>query len=315
MFGKALMRILVTGAAGFVGRHMIDDLTRHGHEPLALDVAFPDPTLAEPAARFTADIRDSAAIEAAFRTARPDACVHLSAIAFVPDGENRPETMLSVNIAGTMILLDTLKRHAPDCKTLVVSTAQIYAPQDHESPVAEDAPLAPANLYAVSKAASDIAALGYARRFGLPLLTARPNNHTGPGQSSSFVVPALIRQAQAIAAGRTPPVIHAGNLESQRVFADVRDVVVAYRLLLEHGAAGEAYNVSAGDNRKLGAILDRICAMAGIDPSRETDPDKVRPTDRSPVLNTEKIRGQTGWTPRIPFDQTLRDMLAEDDQP
>ena len=304
------MRVLVTGAAGFVGCHMINELTRHGHEPLALDVAFSGPLLAEPAACFTADIRDSTAVEAVFRTSRPDACVHLSAIAFVPAGDDRPETMLSVNIAGTLALLDTLKRCAPECKTLVVSTAQIYAPHDNEDPVAEDAPLAPANLYAISKAASDIAALGYARRFGLPLLTARPNNHTGPGQSSRFVIPALIRQAKAIAAGRTPPVIHAGNLESQRIFADVRDVAAAYRLLIERGAPGEAYNVSAGDNRKLVDILDQICEMVGIDPSLETDQDKIRPTDRSPVLNTEKIRARTGWTPRIPFDQTLRNMLA-----
>lgn len=292
---------------------MINELARHGHEPLALDIRFPAPPLADSAACFTVDIRDSVSIEKVFRTSQPDACVHLSAIAFVPAGVDRPETMLSVNIAGTMTLLDTLKRCAPGCKTIVVSTAQIYAPQDREAPLSEDAPFAPANLYAVTKAASDIAALGYARRFGLPLLTARPNNHTGPGQAAHFVVPALIRQVKAIAAGRTPPVIHAGNLDSQRIFTDVRDVAAAYRLLIEHGAPGEAYNVSGGDNRKLGDILDRMCDMAGIDPSRETDPDKVRPTDRSPVLNTGKIRAQTGWIPRIPFDQTLRDMFAEDD--
>ncbi len=305
------MRVLVTGACGFVGRHALRELAERGHEPYATDAVLSDPLPPEAAGGTAADLRDADALDRLVSSVRPDACLHLGALSFVPSGRADPEAMLSVNIAGTIGLLDALRRHAPACRTLVVSTAQIYAPATHDAWVAEDAPPAPATLYAVSKMAADLTALGYARRFGLPVLTARPNNHTGPGQSARFAIPSWIRQIRAVRAGQTPPVIRTGNLESRRVFMDVRDVARAYRLLIEQGEAGHAYNVSASDNLVLGRILDRLCVLAEIAPRLETDADAWRPADRSPLLSTEKIRERTGWAPRIPLEQTLRDMLFE----
>ncbi len=306
------MRILVTGAAGFVGQHLRHELVQNGHEPLGLDV----PSQLE-AQRgwidFPTDLRDAAAVDAVVRQLLPDACIHLGAVSFIPSGQTRPDTMLSVNISGTFALLEALKRRAPRCKTLVVSTAQIYAPAlDPSIPLDEEAPLAPPHLYAISKMAADLAALGYARRHGLPIMTARPNNHTGPGQSGRFVIPALLAQIKAIASRPSAPVVRVGNMESRRIFMDVRDVARAYRLLIEQGAAGEAYNVSHGDNVRLADVLDELCRMAHVQPRREVDPHLYRPTDQSPCLSADKLLAHTGWTPRIPLAQTLCDMMHEE---
>jgi GDP-4-dehydro-6-deoxy-D-mannose reductase len=307
------MRTLVTGAAGFAGRHMLRELARHGHEPYALDAHITENDPPAAAAVFENDIRDRAALERIVAQVQPEACIHLGALAFVPSGDVQPETMLSVNVGGTLTLLETLLRITPSCRTLVISSGQIYAPENGLIP--ETRPSAPANLYAVSKAAADLTALGFARRYGLPVMTARPNNHTGPGQSTRFVTPAMVEQVRAVMKREAPPVLHCGNLRSRRIFSDVRDVAVAYRLLIEQGEPGQPYNVSGAENVVLSDLLDRLCAMADIRPARQTDESKFRPEDYSPELDTAKIRERTGWSPRIPLDQTLRDMLFPENEP
>ena len=142
-------------------------------------------------------------------------------------------------------------------------------------------------------------------------MTARPNNHTGPGQAPPFAVAAFARQVRAIARGEAAAVVRTGNLESRRDLADVRDVVRAYRLLLEKGRPGEAYNVAAGNDVRMGDVLEELCRLAGVRPARETDPALYRPANESPRLDTGKLARDTGWAPLIPFEQTLRDMLSE----
>ncbi len=225
-----------------------------------------------------------------------------------------PDLVLSVNVRGTLNLLEAFRRHAPSARFLFVSTAQVYGMREEPAALDEEAPLAPLSMYAVSKAAADLAALAHAVHYGMPVMTARPSNHTGPGQAPRFAVAAFARQVREIAAGLRPAVIRTGNRESLRDFSDVRDVVRAYRLLLERGTPGRAYNIAGRTQVRIGDVLDRLCHLAGITPRIEDDPALMRPTDRAPVLDTARLRAETGWAPVYELDQTLRDMLDQDMQ-
>ena len=142
-------------------------------------------------------------------------------------------------------------------------------------------------------------------------MTARPNNHIGPGQSPDFVVPSLARQIKDIADGRSEPVVHVGNIESTRSFTDVRDVVRAYRLLIEKGESCKAYNISSQTEIRIRELLGKICRMLDVKPELRVDPDRFRPTDSSPSLDTTRIQDDIGWCPETELDQTLSDILAE----
>jgi GDP-4-dehydro-6-deoxy-D-mannose reductase len=304
------MRTLVTGAGGFAGRHLVRELAQNGHEVLAFDLSFASP-VAGASASHTGDLRDAGAVSRLLASTRPEGCVHLGGLSFVPAGKANPEIMLAVNVIGTLNLLEALRSQVPSCRLLVISTGQVYRPAPDAMPVKEEAPLLPLSVYAVSKAAADLATLAHSKQYGLQAMTARPNNHTGPGQSPQFAVPSFARQVKAIARGEAKPPLRVGNLESRRDLADVRDVVRAYRLLIEKGRAGEAYNISSQNMIKMGAVLEELCRLAGLKPKLEVDPSLYRPADDSPLVDTGKIERETGWRPQVPFSQTLRDVLAE----
>jgi GDP-4-dehydro-6-deoxy-D-mannose reductase len=154
-------------------------------------------------------------------------------------------------------------------------------------------------------------ALTYASAHGMQIITTRPNNHVGPGQSADFVLGAFGTQIKAIARGEADPVLKTGNLESTRDFTDVRDVVRAYRLLLEKGTSGQTYNIGSGKQESVGEVLKIMCGIEGIAPEILQDPALTRPADRSPLLDTTCIERDTGWTPAISLDTTLHDILQE----
>jgi GDP-4-dehydro-6-deoxy-D-mannose reductase len=304
------MRILVTGAGGFVGRHLIRELVRGGHRVTGFDVNAAPP-VPDAADFFTGDLRDAGAVARLFADAQPDACAHLGAVSFVPAGKASPDIMLAVNIMGTVNVLDGIRTQAPGCRVLVVSTGQVYRAAPDAPPMTEEAPMAPVTVYAVSKAAADLTTLAYATQYGMHAMTARPNNHTGPGQSPPFAVAAFARQITAIARGEAKPVLRVGNLDSRRDLADVRDVARAYRLILEQGRAGQAYNISSQNSVRMGAVVEELCRLAAVKPALEVDAALYRPADESPRLDTAKLLRDTGWKPQIPFSQTLRDVLSE----
>lgn len=304
------MKILITGAAGFAGPHLITELSAHGHDCIATDVDIPSP-IPGAAACEPADIRDPAALDELISRVQPEACIHMAGITFVPDGAANPDLMLSVNVRGTMNLLHAIRIHAPEARLLTVSTAHVYGAGPRDALLSEESRLRPLSMYAVSKAAGDIATLACAAHHGVHALVARPNNHTGPGQQPRFVVGAFAKQVRDIAGGRAEPRIKVGNLDSERDFMDVRDVVRAYRLLLEQGQPGQAYNIASGNMVRIGDMLGTLCRLAGVSPELETDPALVRPTDWSPHLDTSRLVGETGWSPATPFEQTLQDMLNE----
>ncbi len=301
-------RVLVTGAAGFAGRHLATELAGAGHQVLTTDMGeHPDLPGFRPA-----DLCDRAAMAALVRAARPDACVHLAAVSFVPDGDQDPAKLLTINVAGTLNLLEALRTEAPAARLLFVSTAQVYgsAPslESVGVSVSEDAPCLPVNLYAISKVACERAVFGYGAAYGLDVLVARPANHTGPGQTPRFVAAAFARQVAEVVAGRARE-LRVGNLDAVRDFTDVRDVVGAYRLLVEQGVAGRPYNISSNHHVRIGELLDRLQNLAGIKAPVVVDPSLVRPADASIRLDVARLRETTGWHSAYPLDTTLRDLL------
>jgi len=303
------MRVLVTGAGGFAGRWLVRELADHGHTPIAFDTAFSQ-SVAGATESVTGDLRDGDSILKVFKNVRPDACAHLGAISFVPAGNADPSGMLSVNICGTMNVLKACVTHAPACRVLFVSTALVYGSNPHGSLLTEESRIAPSSVYAISKAAAELACIAAGAEQGIPVICARPNNHTGPGQSRQFVVAAFADQIRAIAGGQAKPVMRVGNLDSKRDVSDVRDVVAAYRLLLEKGRTNEMYNISSRNLISIRDILERLCRIANVKPEITVDPALYRATDCSPLLDTSKTKRDTGWEPAIPIETTFRDMLA-----
>lgn len=296
------MKILVTGSHGFVGKFIAAELVAHGHQPLMHDRL--------PHAEVQFDVTDSVAAMKAIAELKPDACIHLAAMAHVPTCDKNPKTAYEINVGGTLNLLEAFRAHAPQARFLFVSTSLIYGNKPRETPLDENANCEPDHAYGITKLSADLSTLLYHRRYGMPVMTVRPANHIGPGQSPDFVVPSFAKQLREIAAGKTEPRMSVGNLDSTREFTDVRDVARAYRLLLERGVAGSAYNLSSGRFVTIRWILDKLCEIAGVKPEIVVDPKFFRPTDTQPSLDWSRLARDTGWHPEIPLEQSLADIFA-----
>ena len=291
------MRALLTGGNGFVGRHLADHLRREGDEVTILDL--PD------------DITEVAVVEKVLREARPDAIYHLAALSHVGSSWSDPSTVLRVNVIGSAVVFAVAREVVPEATTLFVSSAEVYgAVQPDRLPLDEDCTPAPISPYAASKLAGEILAQQAVRAFGQRIVIARPFNHVGPGQSPQFFVPAMAsRMVDAVRDGRRE--IPVGNLTTRRDFLDVRDVVSAYRLLVEHGVAGEVYNIASGVDRSMSDIAYEIRSLVDDSLTLVADETLMRPVD-VPVLrgNAKKINAATGWSPRWSWSDTLADVIA-----
>jgi GDP-4-dehydro-6-deoxy-D-mannose reductase len=304
------LKILVTGGNGFVAGYASRELAAAGHTTVLSDHFFgniPEDGIE----RITADLTKADEIDRLVSKTQSDACIHLGGITSVVIADRDPVRLFNVNVTGTAILLEAFRNHCPAARFLFVSTAHVYGRTEADGPIDESAPLKPSNLYAASKASADILAATYAGLYGMHVMTTRPNNHVGPGQSPDFVLGTFSKQIKAISRGKAAPVILTGNLESTRDFTDVRDVARAYRLLLEKGTKGASYNIGSGSQVSIREILRTMCRMEGISPEIKPDPERMRPADKSPVLDTSRIRKDTGWKPAIPLDITIRDILEE----
>jgi GDP-4-dehydro-6-deoxy-D-mannose reductase len=292
------MRAFVTGGHGFVGTWLVQHLEAEGDEVVA-----PDPAL---------DVRDGPDIEAAVAAARPDAIYHLAAMASVAESWQQPVQAFEVNAVGTLQVLEAARRCEPAPRVLLVCSAEVYGRvQPDQLPIGEDAPLRPVTPYAASKVAAEFLGIQAHLGHGLPVIRARSFNHVGPAQSASFVVSDLARGI--VAAERSGSgLLRAGNLSARRDFTDVRDVVRAYRMLIEGGEAGEVYNVCSGRDIAIEELARRMLALAGLELELETDPALQRPVD-VPVLRGDpsRIKAAVGWEPRIPLDDTLRAVLDD----
>jgi GDP-4-dehydro-6-deoxy-D-mannose reductase len=256
------------------------------------------------------DIVDRARVHAAFEDARPDAVYHLAAFAHVGDAWSHPERVTRVNVEGTVNVLDAA-RHAGAQRVLVVGSAAEYAGIASEDPITEDAPIDPVTPYGASKAAAAAFARQAFVASGLGTIRTRAFNHAGPGQQPTFLVPALAQRiARAEAEGRDD--IPVGSLEPVREVNDVRDIVRAYRLLVERGEPGDVYNVCSGRGYSVREIVERLVAMATRPLRIVVDPELVRPVDvPSFVGDPTKLRAATGYAPQFALDDTLAAALDE----
>ena len=287
------MRALVTGATGFVGRHLVAHLAAAGD----------DVTISE------AEITEPESLEADFLGSRPDTVFHLAAQADVQASFIEPATTLRVNVEGTSNVLEAARR-AGAGRVVVVSSADVYGRVEPASlPVDETAAMRPATPYGASKASAEMVCVQAGLGRGLDVVRARAFNHLGPGQSDRFVAAAL---ASRVAANERTgsEVVRVGNVHARRDFTDVRDVVRAYRLLAIDGVAGEAYNVCSGTARGISELAEALIARARLPMRLATDGELLRPVDVSEVRgDASKLKDATGWRPEVPLDQTLDDLL------
>jgi GDP-4-dehydro-6-deoxy-D-mannose reductase len=301
-------RVLVTGAAGFAGGHLLDRLGgtsdivgwyRPGTEP-------------GPAGRHVlwraVELTDAVAVREAVEAARPGRIYHLAGAPSVETSWVNAVPHLEINALGTHFLLDTVRRLRLDCRVLVVTSAQVY--QVSERALDEQAPRVPSSPYGLTKLAQDQIALQAASADGMDVVVARPFNHAGPRQTPGFAIASFARQVAGIEAGREPPVMHVGNLDTRRDISDVRDVVDAYVRIMEGGETGEVYNVCAGLAPRMGDLLDELLRLSTARIAVEVDPTRLRPHDAPVVLgDAGKLVRELHWHREFPIERTLRDTL------
>ena len=294
------MRAAVTGSSGFVGTHLVPYLRSHGDEVVTID------RTGTPAV----DVTDAAEVREVLRAARPDAVYHLAALSHVGQSWDAPESVFRVNALGALNVL----RACTDAgvgRVVVAGSADEYGSVGPEElPLTEESPIRPITPYGASKAAADVLALQAFLGDGLGTLRVRAFNHTGPGQSASMLVPGL---AQRIADAERDErhKVSVGRVDVVRDLSDVRDVVRAYRLLVEHGTPGEAYNVCSGRGVSVREVADAMLAMSEAPLELVVDPELVRPVDVPRLVgDPARLRAATGWEPEIPLDETLRDVLT-----
>lgn len=292
---------MVTGASGFVGHYLMP----------ALATAFPDAVLATP----KMDVQDAARVGDIVRAIKPDVCVHLAAVSAIGAARQAPDHAWKVNFHGTLHLAWALAQNTPECQMVFVSSADAYGASFKAGHALDEAaPLAPLNVYGHTKAAADFTLAGMAAQ-GLRAVRLRPFNHTGPGQSADFVVPAFARQIARISAGLQPPVLEVGNLDTWRDFLDVRDVCAAYVACIarrDELEPGTILNLASGQARRVGDVLVDLAALAGVEVTVNVDVSRVRETDiRRACGDASRAQALLNWKPAIAWTQTLQDILDD----
>lgn len=291
------MRVLVTGANGFVGGHLLNLLARRGDEVTAVS-------------REDIDICDQQAVADLVASTAPGRVFHLAAQASVARSFHEPLQTFEVNVLGTVNLFEAVRHHAPSARVLVASSADTYGCVELDRiPVDEDSPQRPASAYAASKVAQEAVAFQYARTYGTHVVCTRSFNAIGPGQSTAFALPNFASQIAAHVVAGTPPRLRVGNLDVERDFIDVRDVVRAQTMLLDADAGGLAYNVCNGTPVRLRDALEELILQSGQEVSVEVDPALLRPVDLPRMAGANRrLCATVPWSATIPLSQSLSDL-------
>lgn len=312
-----MKRVLITGITGFAGSHLAEHFLadrpevevfgtyrwrsrRENIEGIEHRVKL-----------LECELSDPVAVRQALEISRPDGIFHLAAQSFVPASWVAPIQTLHDNVAGQANLFEAVRSLKLDPAIQIACSSEEYGlVLPHEVPIKETNPLRPLSPYAVSKVTQDFLAYQYFMSYGIRAVRTRGFNHTGPRRGEVFVTSNFAKQVAAIEAGLQKPVIQVGNLDAVRDFTDVRDMVRGYVLAAEKGKPGEVYNLASGNAITIRAMLDKLIGMARVDVKVETDPARLRPSDVEVLIgDASKFRADTGWEPRIPFDQTLSDLL------
>lgn len=306
-------RALLTGAGGFVGRHLITHLLGNTDWQLyCASRSVPRNVVDSERVRWLAcDLRDAGQTGELVARVAPGFAFHLAAQSNVQQAFKDPEGTFVTNVVGQLNLLNALRSSSPHARILVACSSEQYGlARPEDIPIDEETPFRPNNPYAVSKIAQDALALQHFLSWGQQTIRVRAFNHIGPGQADSFVASAFARQVARIEAGLQEPVLYVGNLEAERDFTDVRDMVKAYLLAISRGEPGEVYNIGSGKTRTIQSLLDALLASSKVPVEVRQDPARMRPSD-IPVLlcDASRFQQRTGWAPAIPFEQTIQDIL------
>ena len=276
------MKVVIVGASGFVGGYLARELESAGHSVVKADL----PEL---------DLLNADQVDALIAKHKPDAVVNLAAISSVGASWKKPDLTISVNVNGTLNLLEAVRKHAPQAKTLLIGSAEEYAIPEGESRLKETDPLEACNPYGISKIAQENFAQLYRKKYGMKIVCTRSFNHTGVGQTTTFALPSFVKQVAAIDKSGKPGKIRVGNLSAWRDFSDVEDVVHVYRMLLESENEFGIYNVGSGIANKIEDLLkDVILKFTPVDIEIVIDPEKVRPVE-TPYLCADNSRVKKYW--------------------
>jgi GDP-4-dehydro-6-deoxy-D-mannose reductase len=311
------MRALITGITGFAGSHLAEYILAEqpGVEVFGTfrwrsrmdNVEHLDGRIR----LVEADLRDYTSMHQALATSRPDVVFHLAAQSFVPSSWNAPSDTMVTNVTGQTNLFEAIRALKLDPVVQIACSSEQYGlVHPDETPIKETNPLRPLSPYAVSKVAQDYLGYQYFQSYGLKAVRTRGFNHTGPRRGQVFVTSNFCSQVAAIELGLQEPVIHVGNMEAIRDFTDVRDMVRAYWLAVTKAKPGEVYNIATGHGIHIREMLDLVLSFSRVEVKTEVDPARLRPSDVEILIgDSSKFRADTGWEPRIPFEQTVRDLL------
>lgn len=310
-----MVKALITGITGFAGGHLAAHLLARGDIEIygvARDEGYGLDHLGRPVSVVIADLQDPQVVEEMLLDVQPDHIYHLAAQAYVPTAWQAPWETFENNVRPELNILQVMVHARLKARLLVVASNEVYgAISPDRLPVDESTLLEPNNPYGVSKVAQDLLARQYFLSHGLDVIRARAFNHLGPRQSPQFVAANFARQIAEAEVGLRQPVVRVGNLQAQRDFTDVVDVVRAYALLMEKGRSGEAYNVGSGQPRSIQSLLDTLIELSSIQFRVEKDPARIRPSD-VPIIYSDitRLRTDTAWEPTVPFEESLRRVLS-----
>jgi GDP-4-dehydro-6-deoxy-D-mannose reductase len=311
------MRVLITGITGFAGSHLADYILQNHPEVEVYGLVRWRSRLEnilhimDKIKALEADLKDTISLKKALQEAKPDRIFHLAAQSFVPTSWRCPSETFTINAVGQINLFEAILSLGLSPKIQVAGSSEEYGlAHPDEMPMKETNSLRPLSPYAVSKVAQDFLAYQYFKSYGLKTVRTRGFNHTGPRRGEVFICSTFAKQIAEIEKKKREPIIHAGNLEAKRDFTDVRDTVVAYWLSLEKGEVGEVYNIGSGKAYSMKEVLDILLSLSSINIEIKVDPERLRPSD-VPILvsDCKKFNRLTGWKPKIPFKQSLRDLL------
>jgi GDP-4-dehydro-6-deoxy-D-mannose reductase len=310
------VKSLVTGAAGFVGRHLTRHLKDRGHVVSGLvhpseydeDLVLDGVTAIE-----SADLLDEGALASVVARVEPDEIYHLAAFSNPESSLKNARRTLETNILGTQNLLEAARQDGRSPRILLVGSAQQYGNvAEDEQPISEERAQKPLTPYSVSKASQELLGQRYFLSEGLPVFWTRSFNHTGPGQADAYVCSSFARQVAEVERGERPPEIHVGNLAARRDFTDVRDVARAYRAILERGQPGRAYNVCRGEAVAIQEVLDTLIEHSSADVEVRVDPERYHALDAPLIFgDATRLREETGWAPEFSLKDTLLDLLND----
>ena len=311
------MKILITGVTGFVGSHLAEYCLSLDQQVEVIGTCRWRSRreniehLEDAINLYECDLRDASSVKTLLADIQPERIFHLAAQSYVPSSWNSPGETITTNVIGQLNIFEAMRETNSTASIQIAGSSEEYGlVHPEEAPITEENPLRPLSPYAVSKVAQDMLAYQYFQSYGLRVVRTRAFNHTGPRRGDVFVTSNFAKQIAEIEAGQRPPIIHVGDLNPKRDFTDVRDIVRAYWLSLEHCSLGEVYNVASGKAYRIKEVLKILLDNSEQDIEVVEDPERLRPSDVPLLLgDNSRFCKATGWIPEIPFEQTAKDLL------